>query len=669
MKLPSAERLRWLTRRLSRISAAEIPYRVGGFVRTAAQSRGFWDARQPPPLLAKPGFGAAWAWAPALSEADGRELEADAQTLLARGPRIFGLDLDFSAAAPDWNADPRTGHPVPLDFGLSIDFRHMAGDIDIKFLWELNRHLWWVRLAQAYAHTGHSKYLHALGQHLARWLESCPYPLGPNWSSPVEQGIRLINWSLVWHLIGGANSALFVGSRGQALRQNWLCSIYQHMRFASDNYSFHSSGNNHLLGEAAGVFVAACTWDCWPASQALRNSAHAILEREAQKQFSSDGANWEQATGYHGFALQFVLAAGLAGRAAGHDFSDAYWHRVESAMVFLGAQMDCQGATPGFGDSDDGEVFRLGYGKGTPDQCLLAVGATLFQRADLQAKACAVNPAADKAVSWLTRQAPPPTAPDRLSELPRHFPEGGLMLMGSDLHRGDEVRVSFDCGPLGCLGIAGHGHADALSVLLSVAGEALLLDSGTYCYNSAPHWRKFFRGTSAHNTLRVDGEDQSIYGASFLWLQDVNTRIHAVSEDGAVIHASHDGYTRLKDPVHHHRRVSWNAEAGCLTVEDWLECQQTHGVELFWHGTPDGQMHWDGAVQRGALVASKNQLQLELSGAELQGWVSCGVETDQELQGWASHAFYEKRPAPVLTVAAQLKPGQILRTVLRIRPR
>lgn len=666
MKLPSAERLRWLARRLSRISAAEIPFRVSSFVRTAAQSRGFWDARRAPQLLAKPRFGAAWVCTPSLSEAEGRELETDALSLLSRGPRIFGLELDFSAAPPDWNADPRTGHAVALVFGLGIDFRHMDGDIDIKFLWELNRHLWWVRLAQAYAQTGHSKYLHALGQHLTRWLASCPYPLGPNWSSPVEQGIRLINWSLVWHLIGGANSALFDGDQGQALRQNWLCSIYQHMRFASDNYSFHSSGNNHLLGEAAGVFVAACTWDCWPASQQLRRSAQAILEREMLKQFGADGANWEQATGYHGFALQFVLAAGLAGQAAGHDFSGAYWQRLESAMVFLAAQMDCQGGMPGFGDSDDGEVFRLGYGQGTPDQCLLAVGATLFQRTDLQAKVGAVCPSADKAVPWLTRQSPPPTSSDRLSELPRHFPEGGLMLLGSDLHRADEIRVSFDCGPLGCLGIAGHGHADALSVLLSVAGEALLLDSGTYCYNSAPHWRKFFRGTSAHNTLRVDGEDQSIYGASFLWLQDVNTRIHAVSEDGSVVHASHDGYTRLKDPVHHHRRLSWNAETASLTVEDWLECQLPHTVELFWHGSPEGRFSWEPSIQRACLRTMRHELVMEIAGPELKAQVVCGLEPPEELQGWVSGAFYQKRPAPVLKVKARLHAGQVLRTVMRL---
>ena len=182
---------------------------------------------------------------------------------------------------PDWNADPVTGQRIGLTFGQFIDFRHIGKGIDIKFLWEVNRHLWWVPLAQHYALTGDVRGLDRLGQLLASWLDACPYARGANWSSPVEHGIRLINWSLVWHLIGGCDSPLFAGKDGRHLRERWLQSIYQHMRFASDNYSRYSSADNHLIGEAAGVYVASHTWDRWSQGRQMRREAKAILEREA----------------------------------------------------------------------------------------------------------------------------------------------------------------------------------------------------------------------------------------------------------------------------------------------------------------------------------------------------------------------------------------------------
>ena len=79
--------------------------------------------------------------------------------------------------------------------------------------------------------------------------------------------------------------------------------------------------------------------------------------------------------------------------------------------------------------------------------------------------------------------------------------------------------------PLGYLSIAAHGHADALSFTLSVGGNEILIDPGTFAYHTQKRWREYFRGTSAHNTLRVDGADQSVPGGNFLWTQHSQTRV------------------------------------------------------------------------------------------------------------------------------------------------
>ena len=65
----------------------------------------------------------------------------------------------------------------------------------------------------------------------------------------------------------------------------------------------------------------------------------------------------------------------------------------------------------------------------------------------------------------------------------------------------------MDCGPFG-YGGAGHSHSDTLSIVLEARGQSILLDPGTYAYMSDPVERNWFRGSSAHNTVRVNGRDQ-----------------------------------------------------------------------------------------------------------------------------------------------------------------
>lgn len=188
----------------------------------------------------------------------------------------------------------------------------------------------------------------------------------------------------------------------------------------------------------------------------------------------------------------------------------------------------------------------------------------------------------------------------------------------------------------------------------------MLVDAGTYCYNAVPALRRFFRGTRAHNTLVVDGKDQSEYGASFLWLRDVDCRL--VEEPEAAtgsVHAWHNGYARLADPVTHHRRVSLGED---LVVEDWLECEQAHDVDLLWHGAANANL-----VQAGdkswRLDAAGRCIMLAIDGADVTGCVIEGGEAPP--QGWVSARFYERQPAPVLSVRARLSPKQVLRTTIR----
>src|SRR5262249_24850057 len=135
------------------------------------------------------------------------------------------------------------------------------------------------------------------------------------------------------------------------------------------------------------------------------------------------------------------------------------------------------------------------------------------------------------------------------------LPNGGLIVMGDG--GGDAAhQLIFDVGPLGCPFSAGHGHADLLSVQCSIFGQPCLVDSGTYGY-AEPTWRDFFRGTSAHSTIEVDGLGQAVPAGRFKWDARPRGRLHRwlSTEAFDFADASHDAYRRLSDPVLHRRRV------------------------------------------------------------------------------------------------------------------
>ena len=78
--------------------------------------------------------------------------------------------------------------------------------------------------------------------------------------------------------------------------------------------------------------------------------------------------------------------------------------------------------------------------------------------------------------------------------------------------------MMIDAGPQGT-GRCGHGHADALSLRLTMNGSRWLVDSGSGVYiSSNPSDRNALRGTGAHNTVRVDALDQALPQDPFSWV-------------------------------------------------------------------------------------------------------------------------------------------------------
>lgn len=650
--------LHWYWNRLRCMSTAEVVYRGHQALLARFQHLGLATATKPPPANLTPQPRSFIQSAVALPA---ERYVGSADQVVAGCWPVFAIEYS-AGEPPKWNTDPKTGRRASLAFGKAIDYRNPSLVGDIKYLWEPNRHLHLVALAQAYRLTGERRYLDTLRTHIESWLDQCPYLLGPNWTSSLELAIRLTNWSVAWHLIDGAGNSLFADRRGRALLDRWLVAIYQHMHFIRGHLSRYSSANNHLIGELAGLYIAAQTWPFWRQTKAWRQYARKRLVREAQLQNTADGVNREQAVSYQQFVLDFLLLAALAGRAQGDDFPVEYWRRIERMLEFIAAIMDVRGNVPMIGDADDGYVVRLSQEMDfCPYRSLLATGAVLFNRPDFKSKARSFD---DKS-RWLLGQmgadkfkelkAPPP-------KLPRRFPEGGYYILGGDFDTEGEVRIVIDAGPLGYRSIAAHGHADALAFTLSIGGHEFLVDPGTYAYHTERVWRAYFRGTRAHNTVCVDGQDQSVQGGNFLWVKHATAKC-TLWEEGEGIDrfaGEHDGYRRLADPVTHRRELMFAKGEKRLEIADTIECSAPHIVERRWHFAEDVQVRVE---QDGTIHAAKEGYGLRLRPADKVGARVCLGETDPPA-GWVSRRFDVKAPTHTVVWVSQVSGTSRLVAVL-----
>jgi len=641
----------WYLNRLRKMSLFEVIYRVETLIITKLQQKGYLVANNSPVLILNRNIDGK-----IISKANvkqDRYIQAG-NDLLNGKITIFPLVNNSYWEKLNWNKDPKSGIEAPLTFGKSLDYRNSSLCGDIKYVWEPNRHMHLVTLAQSYCLTNDSKYLNLISQQLRSWIEQCPYNRGPNWTSSLELGIRLINWSLVWKLIGREESIIFDGVEGKLLLNDWLMSIYQHCHFIKNHFSRYSSANNHLIGEASGLFIATTTWPYWKEFKNWQKIAFNELCNEALKQNYRDGVNKEQAISYQQFVLDFLLFAGLAGKNNNIDFPVSYWLVIEKMLEYLASVMDVSGNVPMIGDADDGFVTKLSQEENfCPYKSLLATGAVLFSRADFKVKAIRL----DDKTRWLLGD----DVETKFNELDisqvtlpvhRDFPDGGYYILGADFETNDEIRMLVDAGPLGYTNIAAHGHADALALTLSLGGQEFLIDPGTYSYHTQKKWRDYFRGTAAHNTIRVDKQDQSVSGGNFMWLDKAVAKCEkwVSGPDSDTFIGIHDGYMRLSDPVMHSREIRFDRKTRKILIIDKLACKEKHTIEQFWHFSEQCTVEISG----NEIFVNNADKSIKL---DIQGENSkiCRLYGNEALpSGWVSRSFDVKSPITTIIVTSEI---------------
>ena len=585
-------------------------------------------------------------------------LLAAAEEMLGGYATVLGFPR-ADLADPDWFLDPVSGRRAPQDvYAFAVDHRDEEVTGNVKAVWELSRHHHLTVLAAAWWLTNDDRYAEVVAAQLRSWWVANPFLSGVHWTSGIELGVRVTSWVWVRRLLDGWPGVrdLFEDN-DDALRQ-----IRWHQEYLAAFRSRGSSANNHVVAEAVGRLVAACGFPWFEESDRWRADASGQLERELAANTFPSGLNREQATDYHRFVTELGLVALVEADRSGHPLGEGTRSLLAASLDAAASMLDVTGRPPRQGDGDEGRALVLDDPEADPWAVLLSEGAGVLGAAQWWPSTgpWVAGTALGSLVPSASVAARPASGPDG-------FADAGLYLLRTPRGEEPELWCRCDGGPHGFLSIAAHGHADALSLEVRCDGVDLLVDPGTYCYHGEPQWRSYFRSTLAHNTIEVDGENQSVEGGPFLWSSRTDATVDEVVLDEPVRRwaGHHAGYARLDPALTHDRAVALDTVAHALTVTDTVTGSSPHTLRLAWHLGPEVQvtlrdgaaeLTWaSGTAERSARLRLPDQL----------AWSAHRGETDPVL-GWYSPRFGVRVPTTTLVGSGSWVGALALQTVLEL---
>lgn len=355
---------------------------------------------------------------------------------------------------------------------------------------------------------------------IGRWLVQNPPGTGHGWE-PYPTSLRIVNW-IAWVLAGNDLASALESLAIQA-------------RVLSATLEFHLLGN-HLLANAKALVFAGCFFS-GPEADGWLQIGLDLLDNQLNEQILDDGGHFELSPMYHATILEDLLdliqlaqlfPTQLEGKRPA-------WQMLAGRMLGWLADMT----------HPDGEIAFF-------NDAAFGIART---HADLTTYA-----------AWFG------IVQTRNAEALRVLDASGYVRFQSGA-----FWVIFDAAEIGPSYLPGHGHADVLSLEVSLDGQRLLANSGTSTYeNDAVRIEE--RSTAAHGTVEIDGYSSSEVWASFR----VGRRAHPFdlstgTKDGVLsAAASHDGYRWLPGKPIHRRDIAVSPDA--LRVTDSISGAGEHSV-------------------------------------------------------------------------------------------
>jgi hypothetical protein len=365
----------------------------------------------------------------------------------------------------------------PLDWSINP-----SDDLEWHVL--LHKFYYAVGLGMAYQASGDSRYLRCWVRLCDSWIAQAPADFCANPDLRIElpqvTGRRIQNWIYAYYYFV-ANAA---GNPLAAdFHRRFLQSLHAQVEYLCQHLS---PARNHRTLELYAIFLAAVVFPEFRAASDWLAFAREQIVANMQSDLLDDGVHCELSTDYHHLVLKNYLCMRRLAQLNAIELPVVVDRLLSKALEFAMYVHKPDGSIPALSDADSQSFLDL-----------LRQGYRLYGRTDMLYVATRGNvgtPPAERSVG---------------------FADSGYYIVrsgwGEQRDYRDEHYLIFDCGPLGQ---GNHGHLDVLSFELAAYGRSLIVDPGRYTYHEQGeiNWRARFRGTAYHNTVQVDGTEQTRYG-------------------------------------------------------------------------------------------------------------------------------------------------------------
>jgi hypothetical protein len=542
-------------------------------------------------------------------------------------------------------ADPIVDHRFISNIGapkVTLDGKivwHFSPIADMEWLWDLNRHEWWVVLGLAYVRTGDERYAATFVDIMLDWVKENPPPIHKDERSPswrlMEVGLRMrFSWIPCFAVF--QNSPAFTDQA----RLTMLRAIYDHARFLL----LFTTTRNHLVRESNGLAYVGTYFPEFKEASLWRQVALTRLDQALFEQINQDGSHIEVSTGYQSLIIEEFddLRALLQANNLALPKENLVM-RLEKMYHVMAYLIRPDGTFPQVNDGilywDYRQLIRAGEQFGRDDLIYIGTSGTR-----------GICPT-DTSIG---------------------FHDAGLYIMRSDW--GADARyLLFDAGPFG----GPHGHEDSLSIEVFAFGQAFIVDSGTYNYNRADPARAYFVASLGHNTVLVDGQSQvrrwraenltpkAAAGNYATWISQ--------PEFDYVTASYTEGYsdfsfekpnvpTIVKDVIHI-RQVLFVKPDYWLIIDE-LRSSAPHTYQALFHTAPEIVVR-AGPGNRAVLSTTSQPAMLHIIPAEPQAVkLTRSVGSEAPIPGWYSAGWGQKTPATVITYERQSQASTFMVTLL-----
>ncbi len=494
---------------------------------------------------------------------------------------------------------------VALDLGLEPDWLGARLPADEEWRIEWVKFYYGLDLAHAHRLTGEARFRAAFERLVRSWIEQ----VEPDHDPSEVTARRISNWIYAWCRFDGAAG---FGGFADGLEDELLASLQAQAAHVRRNLT---PARNHRTLELYSLLVLALALPDLDPDGTLLELGFEGLQENLLADVRPDGVHCEASSHYHMIVLRSALGARENARRFGLRTSPAFDERLERACEFA---LACH--------RPDGEIAMLSDGDAGSYPDLLERAAALLRRQDFLYAASGGE------------RGTPPAAPST------SFPDGGYHVQRSGWGErrrafAEELYLIFDCGPLG---EGGHGHYDLLSVEVAGGGRPLLVDPGRFTYSEEPpNLRRWFKGTAAHNTVCVDGRDQTPYRRG--------KPKGSVAEGRLLGRLTGPGFDLLRGEARspcydavHERAIAFVARRYWVVV-DRLRAGDPHSYDLRFHLAPEAH----GATQ---IVRGDTNTVVRAPGVGLA--FPHAVEP-RLLDGWHAPAYGAKLEAPVVSLVAE----------------